>query len=172
MALYTVTQLKNALGQGAKTDRFTIVLDAPAGDATLTLGTDGPVLVKSTTFPDKKIGHCEVYEQGRKLIIPGNTEFNNEWNITFYQTADHNLRKMFINWMNSIDDYTTNNHNCNPSMFMVTGKVQQLSCDGAVSAEYEFHNMFPSSVGAVSVDGEQMNKIQEFEVTFTYSDWI
>jgi hypothetical protein len=171
MALYTITDLKNVLGQGAKVDRFTIDLSVPAGNAALTLGTTGGVLVKSSAFPDKQIGKCEVWEQGRKLIIPGNTEFTNEWSVTFYQTADHNLRKMFIKWMSEIDDYATNNHNCNPTQYMVDGKVQQLSCEGVVSAEYLFHNMYPSHIAEVVVDGQTINTIEEFQVTFTFSHW-
>lgn len=169
--LHTVTELKNVLGQGAKVDRFTIQLDAPAGDGSLTIGTDGPVLCKAATFPEKTIGACEVWVQGRMLNIPGNEAFPNTWDLTFYQTAGHDMRKMFIKWMSSIDSYKSNTHNCNPSMFMVDGKVQQLSCEGEVSAEYTFHNMYPSGISAVTTDGSQINTIQEFTVTFTYSDW-
>ena len=105
------------------------------------------------------------------MIIPGNTEFTNEWSVTFYQTAGHDLRKMFIEWMRSIDDFGANNHNCNPSMYMVEGNVQQLACEGDVSASYVFYNMFPSRVGEVQIDGETANTIQQFEVTFTFSHW-
>lgn len=171
MPIYTVSDLKAALGQGAKVDKFTIELGVPSGDGTLTLGADGPVLIKATSFPEKTLGQIEVWEQGRKLILPGDTAFSNTWTVTFYQTVGHDIRKMFIKWMDAIDNFEQNKHVCTPDMFMVEGKVNQLGCEGNETASYLFHNMFPSVVGEVTVDGSQPNQIQEFTVTFTYSHW-
>lgn len=171
MALYTVAQLKAALGSGAKVDKFTIEFGTPSGDGALTLGTDGPILCKSTSFPEKTLATIEVWEQGRKLKLPGDSEFDTEWTVTFYQTADHALRKMFIEWMRKIDDFGKNKHTCSPSDFMIEAKVQQLDCDGNPSAEYTFFNMFPNRVTEVEVDGENINSIQQFAVSFNYSHW-
>ena len=171
MALYSLNELKTALNGGARADKFTIQFGVPAGDGSLTLGTEGPILCKATSFPAKTIATIEVWEQGRKLKLPGDTTFDEEWTIQFYQTADHKLRKMFIDWMSKIDNFHTNNHTCTPADFMVEAKVQQLGCDGKVTAEYTFYNMFPSTVTAVEVDGENINTVEIFSVNFNYSDW-
>jgi hypothetical protein len=170
--LYTVNQLKNALQtNGAKTDKFTIRFGTPAGDGSLTLGVDGPILCKAASFPDKSIGTMDVWIQGRKLPLPGDTTFPESWDIEFYNTADHKIRQMFIAWMDKIDNYETNSHTCNPSMFMVDAEVMQLDCDGNVIAGYQFHNMFPSDIGNIDLNGETPNSIQSFKVALKFSHW-
>lgn len=170
MPLYTVSQLKASLHGGAKTDKFTIEFGTPAGDGSLTLGVDGPILCKATSFAQKTIGHASAFAQGRELKLPGNSEFDT-WEVTFYQTPDHNLRKMFIKWMSAIDNFGANTHTCDPDAFMTTAKVIQLGCNGEDSAHYEFFNLWPSMVSEVQVDAETVNTLQQFQVTFTYSHW-
>lgn len=170
--LYTVAQLKNALQtNGAKSDKFTIRFGTPAGDGSLTLGVDGPILCKSTSFPDKTIGAMDAWIQGRKLTLPGDTSFPEEWSVEFYNTSNHNLRQMFIEWMNKIDNYESNYHTCTPSMFMVDADVMQLDCNGNPIAGYTFHNMFPSNVHNIALSSETINTIQTFEVSFKFSHW-
>jgi hypothetical protein len=170
--LYTVEQLKNALKtNGAKTDKFTIRFGTPAGDNSLILGVDGPLLCKSANFPEKDIGSADVWIQGRKLPLPGDTTYPESWEVEFYNTTDHKLRQMFITWMDKIDNYETNTHTCNPNMFMVDADVIQLACDGSVAAGYTFHNMYPSQIGQVEVNGETINSIQMFRVQFKFSHW-
>jgi hypothetical protein len=170
--LYTVEQLKNALKvNGAKADKFTIRFSTPAADSKLTLKTEDMILCKSTSFPDKQIGEMVAWVQGRKLTLPGDTEFTAEWTLEFYNTTDHKLRKMFIDWMDQMDNYETNSHTCNPSTFMVDADVMQLDCKGGIAAGYTFHNMFPSHVEQIDVSGETINTIQVFRVSFRFSHW-
>lgn len=169
--LYTVSALKQQLNGGAKTDKFTIEFGAPTGNGTFSLGETGAVLCKSSVFPSVKIGSIDAWIQGRKLIIPGDTEYDNNWTVDFYQTANHKLRQMYIEWMKSIDNYIDNNHTCVPADWSVEAVVMQLGCDGIPTAKYRFYNMFPSNISEVKIDGSQINNIQEFNVTFTYSHW-
>jgi hypothetical protein len=113
----------------------------------------------------------DVWIQGRKLPLPGDTTFPESWDIEFYNTADHKIRQMFIAWMDKIDNYETNSHTCNPSMFMVDAEVMQLDCDGNVIAGYKFHNMFPSDIGNIDLNGETPNSIQSFKVALKFSHW-
>jgi hypothetical protein len=170
--LYTVNQLKNALQtNGAKTDKFTIRFGTPAGDGSLSLGVDGPILCKATSFPARQIGASEAWIQGRKLPLPGDTTYDEEWELEFYNTTDHKLRQMFNKWMDTIDNYETNSHTCNPSMLMVDADVMQLACDGSIAAGYTFHNMYPANLQVVEVNGETINTIQIFRVSFRFSHW-
>lgn len=169
--LFTVSTLKQVLKGGAKVDKYTIDFGTPSGNGVFTLGETGIVLCKSASFPDVKIGTVDAWVQGRKLILPGDTAYTNTWAVDFYQTADHNLRQMYINWMKSIDNYIDNNHTCTPADWSIEAVVMQLACDGNPSAKYRFFNMFPTEVSEVKVDGSQINAIQEFTVTFSFSHW-
>jgi hypothetical protein len=169
--LYTVDQLRTALQtNGAKVDKFTIRFGTPSGNGSFTLGSDA-ILCKATSFPSKTIGTAEVWVQGRKLPLPGDTTFEEEWEVTFYNTTDHKLRQMFINWMTAIDNYTTNRHICDPSLYMIEAEVMQLDCNGGVASAYRFFNMFPANIQAVELDGSQINEVQQFRVSFKFSHW-
>ena len=171
-SLYTVSQLKAALtGGGAKVDKFTIEMGTPAGDGSLTLGVDGPILCKSTSFPEKTIGLSSAFIQGRELRLPGDSVYPTEHEITFYNTADHAIRNMFKKWMSSIDNFGTNFHTCNPEQFVVEIKIHQLDCNGEPVATATLHNAWPSALTQVEVDSETINQIEMFTVRFTYSHW-
>lgn len=170
--LYNVSQLKAALQtNGAKSDKFTIRFGAPAGDNSLNLGADGQILCKGASFPQKTISSMEAWVQGRRLHLPGNTSYAEDWELEFYNTTDHSLRQMFLSWMDALDNYEKNTHVCNPSMFMVDADVMQLDCNGDASAGYTFHNLFPSQVGAIELSGEASNNIEIFKVQFSFSHW-
>jgi hypothetical protein len=173
MAFYTVNDLKGALGGGnaAMSNKYAIVFGTPAGDPSLALGPDAPILCSATSFPSKKINEVDVWVQGRKLILPGDTAFESEWKLTFYQRADHNLRKMFIKWMNKIDDYASNSHTCDPASLMIEAEVHQLSCESTVAAKYKFFNMFPTDVGEIALSADAVQNPQTFTVAFKYSHW-
>lgn len=172
MSLFTVNQLKAAIGGGAKTDRFTIEFGIPAIDGSINLNTNGPILLKTAQVPERTIGKIEVYGQGgRKLSLPGNTEYNNPLQVSFYQTADHNLRGMISKWQTLIDNYNKNTHICNPDQIFVEAKLHQLGCDGQVTATYTFHNVWPELISEVEFDTETVNQIQIFSVSFAYSHW-
>lgn len=170
--LFDVSVLKSTLGGGAKTDKFTIEFGAPTGNSALNLGETGAVLCKTASFPQMKLGGVEVYAQGRALVVPGETQFDNTWTLDFYQTVDHKLRQMFIEWLRGIDDFSTNNHTCTPADWMVDAVVYQLGCNGEPTAKYRFFNMFPDTISEVRVDGSQLNAIQEFSVSFHFSHWL
>ena len=171
MAFYTIEQLKNVLGSGAKTDKFTIAIGTPVGAPDLGLSVDDPILCFSTSFPGKSSGNVEAWTQGRKLSLPGDTTFDEEWTVTFYQTPGHDLRKKLINWQTKIDNFRENNHTCTPGDFMVDANVIQLACNAKESANYVFHNMYPEKISSVNVASSSINTIETFDVTFKYSDW-
>lgn len=175
MPLYTVSDLKGALGAGAQANKFLIDLTPPTDVDFSAVAANGTsyygILCHSTSFPSKTIGEIKVYEQGRELILPGDTDFDRRWTVTFYLTSDHALRKAFIDWTNLIDNYSKNMHICDPANIMVTGRVKQLNCKGENSAVYEMYNMFPTTLGEIRLDGTTPNSINSFDVTFCYSHW-
>lgn len=173
MAFYTVNDLKGALkGNGAMSNKYSIIFGVPSGDPSLALGPDAPILCMATSFPGKSIGDLEAWIQGRKLILPGDTSYgNNEWTLTFYQNADHELRKMFLAWMDKIDNFITNSHTCDPSSLMIEADIAQLACESAIAAKYKFYNMYPSAIGEIELNSESAGSVQKFSVTMKYSHW-
>ena len=167
-----INELKTALGAGARASKYRVTLSFPGGVSTSSNQRNISVLAKATTFPSMTIGVIEVFNQGRKLPLPGDTTFTNSWNITFYNTEGHDLRRDFVAWMASIDHYQDNKHSGVPASLMVDASVVQLDSAGNETAKYTFHNLFPSEVAEISLGAETIDTVQEFDVTFTFSDWV
>lgn len=167
-----VAELKAALGAGARANKYRINFSVPAAIKTTSLLSNVDVLCKAASFPQVSIGQIEVFNQGRKLIIPGDTAYDNTWNLTFYNTEDHALRKDMISWMVAADHFQNNSHSGNPDSVMGELSVVQLDSKGNATAKYTFHNVFVQSVAELSVGDDTIDTIQEFDVTFSFTDWV
>ena len=167
-----INELKSALGAGARPSKYRVTISFPGGVSTSSNQRNISVLAKATSFPSMTIGVIEVFNQGRKLPLPGDTTFTNTWNVTFYNTEDHNIRRDFVAWMASIDHYQDNKHSGVPASLMVDASVVQLDSAGNETAKYTFHNLFPSEVAEITLGADTIDAVQEFDVTFTFSDWV
>jgi hypothetical protein len=167
-----LAELKNALGSGARANKYRINFTIPAAVPTTSTLQNADTLCKSTNFPSMTIGQIEVFNQGRKLLIPGDTTYTNSWAVTFYNTEDHGLRRDMISWMKSADNFQANTHSGNPSAVMGEMSVDQLDSAGNPTATYTFHNVFVQEVGELAIGDDQVDTIQEFDVTFSFSDWV
>lgn len=176
----SVANLKSTLGPGARASKYKILLSFPTGGGASAQDSQKvDLLCKSASFPSVTVGRIEVWTQGRKQIIPGETEFDNSWTLTFYQEQGHDLRSRFLDWMKNMDDWFKNKHTCTPQDWMVDASIVQMGCgdnnsyqdNAAGTATYKFYDLFPTEVTAVDVDDERINTLQEFQVTFAYTSW-
>ena len=166
-----VAELKNALGPAARPNKYRLNFSIPSIVATSANLSDADALCKAASFPTVSIGQIEVFNQGRKLVLPGDTVYENTWTLTFYQTEDHALRKDMISWMKAADNFKENTHSANPGTLMGELSVEQLNADGEPTVKYTFFNVFVQSVGEVAVSDETQDTAMEFDVTFSFTDW-
>lgn len=167
-----LAELKSALGAGARANKYRINFSVPAAVATGSNLQNVDALCKASNFPSMTIGQIEVFNQGRKLILPGDTSYTNAWTLTFYNTEDHALRKDMIAWMRAADHFQNNSHSGNPTALMGELSVEQLDSAGNATAKYTFHNVFVQEVGELAIGDDQVDTIQEFDVTFSFTDWV
>lgn len=170
-----VNQLKALIGAAARPNKYRVTFDVPtavvyAKDNHST-GRTFDILCKATTFPSMTIGQIELFNQGRKLIIPGDTSYTNTWTLTFYQTEDHAIRKAMIAWMKRADHWQGNSHSGEPSNVMTDLNVEQLDSDGNPTVMYTFHNAFVQEIGEITLGDDQQDTAMEFDVTFSFTDW-
>ena len=168
-----ITELKKYIGAGARANKYRVYISFPSVlSIPSTVLNSLPVLCKSTSFPSKTIGQIEVFNQGRKLVLPGDTQYQNNWNCTFYNTEEHNIRRAFFEWMKACDHFQANSHSGVPAELMITMIIAQLDSDQNETAFYEFHNVFPSEIAEIQVSADQNDQVQEFDVTFTFTDFV
>jgi len=168
----TISELGAVLKSGARASKYRVAFAFPSAVAGQTSLADVDVLAKAALAPQKEIGVIEVFNQGRKLPIPGDTVFDGAWTVSFYLTEDHAMRLDVLKWMDACDHFTQNVHTGNPVAIMVDLRLEQLDSAGEVTAQYTCHNCWPSSVGEVSYGDDQQDTIGEFDAVFTYSDWV
>lgn len=182
MANETIAGLQAALGIGGHVNKWRVQFTSPSADTKLLLDTNDLYLAKTAVYPSKNIGIIRVSKQGREYRMPGETSFEENYQLSFYSTKGHELRKKFIEWMDQMDNFVENRHTLTPDQYMATMTIFQLA-PSEVSAtntgnlnvdetSYTFYNVFPSAVGEISVDTATNNEIITFNVTFTYTYWI
>lgn len=166
-----IAELKSALGSAARPNKYRINFSIPAAVPTKSNLSAADALCKASSFPSMTIGQIEVFNQGRKLVIPGDTTYTNSWQLTFYQTEDHALRQDLITWARATDHFQNNQHSGNPTAIMGEMSVEQLDSAGNATARYVFHNVFVTEVGEVTVGDDQQDTAMEFDCTFSFTDW-
>lgn len=167
-----LAELKSAIGAGGRANKYRVNFSVPSTVPVTSDLQKANTLCKATQFPGVTLGQIEVFNQGRKLLIPGDTTYENNWTMTFYNTEDHGLRKDMIAWMKAADHFQNNSHSGNPDAVMGEMSVEQLDSAGNPTAKYTFHNVYVSEVAALELGADQIDTIQEFDVTFTFSDWV
>ena len=168
----TINNLKYALGAVARPSKYLIHFAQPSVVTAYGNLGDAYLLCKGTAFPGKSLGQIEVYNQGRKLLLPGDTNFTNQWTLTFYQSEDHAIRRNFLSWMQACDNFQANIHTGDPAQVLAEMGVSQLDSAGNITATYTFHNVFPSDLSEISAGADQQDTAEEFDVAFTFSDWV
>lgn len=167
-----INEIKTALGAGARPSKYSVSLTFPNAVSTSSNLRNINVLARSTSFPSLTIGQIEAWTQGRKLVLPGDTTFTNSWTVTFYNTETHDLRRDFVAWLASCDHFQDNMHTGVPASLMVDASVAQLDSAANITATYTFHNLFPMEVAEVTLGADTIDQIQEFDVTFSFTDWV
>lgn len=168
----TINSLKNALGAGARASKYRVQFSFPSAVNVSYDSRNIDLLCKSSSFPGIDIGVIEVWNQGRKLPLPGDTSFGNEWTLSFYNTENHDIRRSMLAWMIACDHFQTNTHTGAPAELMTDVTISQLDSAGKDGVPYTLHNVFVKGVGEISVADDSVDTIQEFDVTLSYSDWV
>lgn len=167
-----ILELKQALGAGARANKYKVnFMIPPAVPKTADL-TTFDVLCHAASFPSKTLQTITSWNQGRKLLQPGDTEYPNTWEVTFYNTEEHNIRRAFLEWMRAIDHFQDNMHSGVPMEVMTNMSVTQLDSAMNETVRYTFHDVFPTQVSDVSLDDSTSSTITDTKVTFSFVDWV
>ena len=173
----TISQFKSALiGGGARPNLFEVEL------ATLPDGIDWDAdifryMCKAAQMPGQNIASIDIPFRGRIFKVAGDRTIDN-WSITVIQDEDFRLRNAFESWTQQIARLDNNLGATDPSAYMVNAKVFQLgrgstpastNSDGTANTvlkEYEFVDIFPTTVSPIDLSYDSGDAIEEFTVEF------
>ena len=172
MATNKIRQIESVLGTSGRANKYRFSFAWPRGIQGNTDLASVDVLAKSTTAPERELGVIELWNQGRKHVIPGDTAFSNTWSADFYLGENHSFRYDMMKWQVACDNFHKNLHTGNPSAIFADLRVEQLDSYQKVTAVYTLHNCFPTTVGEVSYGDDSENSPTEFSVTFSFTDFV
>ena len=172
MATNKIREIGQVLNATARSNKYRLSFSWPVGVQGVTSLVDADIICKSATAPQREIGVIELWNQGRKLVIPGDTTFDNAWSVDFYAAENHQMRYDLVKWQVACDNFHKNTHSGQPSAIYTDLRLEQLDSAGNVSARYTLHNCFPTVVGEISYADDSENTPVEFNVTFSYTDWV
>ncbi len=167
-----INEIGAVLNATARSNKYRVLFAWPAGVSGATSPKEVDIICKAAAAPAKEIGTIDLWHQGRKLVIPGDTAFDNTWSTDFYLGENHQIRYDMIKWQNACDNFHKNKHSGVPSAIFGELRIQQLDSAENVSAEYTLHNCFPTSVGEITYGDDSSDTPVEFNITFSYTDWI
>ena len=165
------------IGGGASPNLFEVELTTLPDGVTGWDADSFQFLCKAAALPAQNIASIDVPFRGRIFKVAGDRTIDT-WTVTVINDEDFVLRNAFENWTQQIADLTTNLGATDPSAYMTNAKVFQLgrgsskaSTDSSgnenvVLKEYEFIDIFPTSVSAIDLSYDTGDTIEEYTVEF------
>ena len=118
------------------------------------------------------------------MKVAGDRTFE-PWTITVINDQNFNIRERFEDWMQSIAQYTDASGDAKPDLYYKKAIVHQLGRGGDAKSDltehngsglktikkYKFHDIFPTNLGAIELNYESTNAIEEFTVELQVNYW-
>ena len=182
----TIDDFKARLLQGgARPNLFEVEMAFPTEDIFPELGdTTFRMMIKGAQLPASNIAEVVVPFRGRQLKVAGDRRFD-PWTITVVNDGDFKLREAFERWANYIIKVSDGSGTINPSDYYADWVVNQLGRANTdlnvkgkdnpatlpVLRRYQMVGCWPSAVSAVELSYDQVDAIEEFQVTLQVSYW-
>ena len=178
----TISNFKSALiGGGARPNLFEVELttlpNGVAWDAD-----KFRYMCKASSLPASNIAAIDVPFRGRIFKVAGDRTIET-WSVTVINDEDFKLRNAFEEWMEQIAKLDNNLGATLPESYMTNATVFQLGRgstksssnsegnNNAVLKEYEFIDIFPTTISAIDLSYDSSDAIEEFTVDFNVQSY-
>ena len=173
----TLSNFKSQLiGGGSRPNLFEVELTTlPAGIAWN--AENFRFMAKAAALPAQNIAQIDVPFRGRIFKVAGDRTIDT-WTVTIINDESFELRNAFEQWTEVIAKLDNNLGATDPSAYMTNAKVFQLGrgkekssknsegTSNAVLKEYEFIDIFPTTVSEIALSYDTGDTIEEFDVEF------
>jgi hypothetical protein len=142
----------------------------------------GKFLIQSSSLPAMLQDEVRVPYFGRTIKLQGDRTFQ-DWKVTVLNDEDFVLRDTFENWQNMMNTLISNRLDAEvsslagPNSYKQDMLVRQYAKTGpgtssGVIRQYKIVGAFPNTIDAIPVDWANVNRVEQFDVTFSYDYWI
>jgi hypothetical protein len=163
---FNVNEIRaNLIGDGARPSLFEVTMVNPVsslGDQKLRY------MVRAAEIPSSSLSVIPIPYFGREIKVAGTRTFP-DWTVTIMNDEDFAVRRALEAWSASINSNQTNVRSA--ANYRSTADVIQYSKDGSEIRRYQFVNIFPLEVQAITLGWDQGNAIEEYQVTFAFDYW-
>ena len=134
-------------------------------------------MCKAAALPASNIAAIDVPFRGRIFKVAGDRTIDT-WTVTIINDESFELRNAFEQWTEVIAKLDNNLGATDPSAYMTNAKVFQLGrgsvksskdstgTSNAVLKEYEFIDIFPTTISEIALSYDTGDTIEEFDVEF------
>tara|TARA_E500000331_G_scaffold76433_1_gene71735 strand:- start:158 stop:748 length:591 start_codon:yes stop_codon:yes gene_type:complete len=173
----SISQFKSSLiGGGARPNLFEVELTTlPAG---ISWNSENfRFMAKAAALPAQNIAQIDIPFRGRIFKVAGDRTIDT-WTVTIINDESFELRNAMEQWTEVIAKLDNNLGATDPSAYMTNAKVFQLGrgssksskdstgTSNAVLKEYEFVDIFPTTVSEIALSYDTGDTIEEFDVEF------
>ena len=173
----TISNFKTAMaGGGARPNLFEVeITTLPGGIAWDS--SNFKFMCKAAQLPGQTIASIDVPFRGRTFKVAGDRTID-AWTVTIINDENFEYRNAFESWTELIANLDTNLGATLPDAYMRNARVYQLGRGSRISStddtgsenvvlkEYEFIDIFPTSVSPIDLSYDSSNAIEEFTVEF------
>ena len=157
----TINEFKaNLIGAGPRSNRFKVFVPRLPGGQEF--------LIKAASLPGQTITPLPVTFQGMTVNIAGDRTYET-WATTVYNDNDFSVKGAIEEWMQEIVPYASSNGTVGYEYMADRATVTQLDRADNIIATYEFFNMWPTALGAITLDSSGADAVEEFDATWVYS---
>ena len=157
----TINEFKaNLIGAGPRANRFKVFIPRLPGGQEF--------LIKAASLPGQTITPLPVTFQGMTVNIAGDRTYET-WATTVYNDNDFSVKGAIEEWMQEIVPYASSNGTVGYEYMADRATVTQLDRADNIIATYEFFNMWPTALGAITLDSSGADAVEEFDATWVYS---
>lgn len=130
-------------------------------------------LCRAASIPSSELGEVQVPYFGRFIKLNGDRTFP-DWDVTVMNDEDFAIRNMLENWSNRMNTHISNvmDESVFPLGYKTNAKVTQFGKSGNILAIYQFQGLWPRVVSPIQLDWSQQNAVEEFQVVFSYDEWV
>jgi hypothetical protein len=125
---------------------------------------------KEATLPERAFATTEDRRGKPNIIKMPYDMIYDDVTFTFYLSNNMKERIFFEEWMNAMYDKKTNSFEYYDN-YISEVKVMKLDFSNSIVRTYILHEVYPVSLGDVSLSYDAESSFSTFTVTFTYKDW-
>jgi|TARA_B110000977_G_scaffold182606_1_gene244401 hypothetical protein len=166
-----IEEFKARLGAGgARPNQFRVRLAFPA----YVVGVDPSysLLVTGAALPASNVNPAIIQYRGREIKMAGERIFD-PWTITIVNDSNFTLRRPMEEWMNGMNDRSSNEGVLTPRDYQADLIVEHLDRNDEVlpGGTYTLRNSFPINMSEIALQYAQNDIFEEFTVTFQYTHY-